>query len=156
VRGRRGRNSSLRRGKQFGNAATKASLNVAPQAKVDEDFIREAQEDTEAISGNIATAKRTNYPHQVVPNTSSVTALTRKNTSVAIQGPEMVAVRADAIIMTLAQLAPMTFTPGAGGNEARVLELFSRLSQFMPQFNDEARAALEDHGQEPEVYLGQG
>ncbi|WP_405580231.1 hypothetical protein [Streptomyces sp. NBC_01190] len=119
------------------------------RAKVFEDFMREAQGFTEAISGTIATAKRTNYPHQVVPSSSPVTALTRANTSVAIQGPETVAVAADAVLMLLVQLAQMTFTPGPGGNEPRVMELFSRLSQFLSQFTEAALEALEDHGGEP-------
>ncbi|SEG76142.1 hypothetical protein SAMN05216223_11055 [Actinacidiphila yanglinensis] len=122
------------------------------RAKAYEDLMTEAQMVSDAIGANIAQAKRSGNPTQILPTGAGAT-LTKKNASVAIQGPWGVAQAGDAVVMALMQMVSLTYVPGQDGNEARVMDVFMLLSQRMTRFSDVARAALEDDGQPPEINI---
>lgn len=121
-----------------------------PKTKAYQEFMLEAQEISERIGQDIANARRTGIGQEFGMGPMAVN-VTRKHTAVAIHGPQDVKDSADAIVEVLVQLAPMTFMPGAGGNEPQVMDLFRRLGVHMALFNAAARRALEDDGRPPEI-----
>lgn len=120
-----------------------------PRADAYAAFLEVCTQAIHAIARNITDAKEAGTTVRMIPQSSP--PLTTESAAVSIAGPRSVAERCDAFIMAFVQLAPIQYIPGPSGNEPQVMSHIVHLHHLINEFTEAARAALEDHGEEPNV-----
>lgn len=120
-----------------------------PRADAYAAFLEVSTQVIQTIARHITDAKQAGATVRMVPQ--STPPLNKESAAVSIAGPRSVAERCDAFTWAFIQLVSVEYVPGPSGNEDLVMSHIVLLNQRINEFTEAARAALEDHGEEPNV-----